>query len=45
MHPVSAQNLANFSHFLNHDGSKNAPIPEIFIPKKILVLIYITEML
>ena len=30
---VSGQIQANFSHFRAHDGSKNGPIPEIFIFK------------
>ena len=31
--PFSGQNLAIFSHFMTHDGSKIAPIPEILTPK------------
>ena len=29
----SGQIQANFSHYTAHDGSKNGPIPEIFISK------------
>ena len=37
------QNLAIFSHFVAHDGSKIAPIPQILVQKIFMLPIFIIE--